>query len=321
MRPKTPTTHSGALKVYHGLFRTSRVTGDQMRHGRTWAFHQNLRTTTCIGWCRTQQRGHRRRRYYGREKLARASIGLPANVILGCSKRRNDSSLFAMAPGNLDLINQDAVKARLNNNKRLQGKAGNSAANVSACRQRSARQNGTWVQGWQLCSASRRSGRHKESRRHRRSPNYRRGSAATILAVTAVGGMAQTVIVATGTPENTQPWKDAEQRPQPIPLLRRLEVVHGQSRPPPPGRQHDALSARACPAARLDAVGVGYWAGGWTDGPCQQRPSARRVDHLGADGAEAGGRAGQLSTNNHVTINRAIDGKTFLAHSWRATKC
>jgi len=199
-----------ALQNVPGLFGTSQVTGDQMKMAEL-GVPQNFADDYLRRLSDEVLNGVDWEGVDITDAANRAGIdpNLPANVILELFKNAwNDSSLFANA-GNLDLINQDAVKAAIEQQqKELQGKA--NVLQLFGITDKNLQEQADAL-GAGLASVF---GKAAESDAMKAAGTQAfaaigAGFSDSNTAVTAVGGMAQAVIVATGTPENAAALEDA----------------------------------------------------------------------------------------------------------------
>jgi len=251
-----------ALQGVPGLFGTSSVTGDQMKMAAL-GVPQNFaddyvrqlsdEVLNGVDWANVDVK----------DAAARAGIdpNLPANVILELFKSAwNDSSLFANAQ-NLDLINQDAVKAAIEQQqKEAQGKA-NIMALFGITDENMQEQADALGAG--LASVFGKAGESDamKSAGVAAFGAIGQGFGDANTAAAAVGGMAQAVVTATGVPENVAALEDAGKAGA-YNYFNGWKSFMAEAAPPPPtGDAGTTLPAAPPPG---NALGSANWRGGWT---------------------------------------------------------
>ena len=307
-----------ALQSVPGLFGTSQVTGDQMRMAEL-GVPQNFADDYLRRLSDEVLNGVDWEGVDITDAANRAGIdpNLPANVILELFKNAwNDSSLFANA-GNLDLINQDAVKAAIEQQqKELQGKA--NVLQLFGITDKNLQEQSDAL-GAGLASVF---GKAAESDAMKAAGTQAfaaigAGFSDNNTAVAAVGGMAKAVITATGTPENAAALEDAGKAAA-FAYYGGWKSFMSEAAPPPPGGNTTPIGPAPAPAAAPGrAVGVGYWAGGWMTVHANETIYAPRGTSVQTARESAEGGRMVVNNNNYITINRAIDEEAFLARMAR----
>lgn len=261
---QTNDAFKSALQGVDGLFGTSQVTADQMRMAEM-GVPQNFaddylrqlsdEVLNGVDWANVDVK----------DAAQRAGIdpNLPANVILELVKNAwNDSSLFANA-ANLDLINQDAVKAAIEQQqKELAGKANimqmfgitdenmqdqidGLGAGLASVFGQAAETDAMKTAGVQAFAA------------------IGQGFGDANTAATAVGGMAQAVVTATGLPENQAALEDAGKAGAHA-YYGGWKSYMGDAPTVPPAGNATGPAAPTVPPAGNNALGTSNWRGGWT---------------------------------------------------------
>ena len=307
-----------ALQNVPGLFGTSQVTGDQMKMAEL-GVPQNFADDYLRRLSDEVLNGVDWEGVDITDAANRAGIdpNLPANVILELFKNAwNDSSLFANA-GNLDLINQDAVKAAIEQQqKELQGKA--NVLQLFGITDKNLQEQSDAL-GAGLASVF---GKAAESDAMKAAGTQAfaaigAGFSDNNTAVAAVGGMAKAVITATGTPENAAALEDAGKAAA-FAYYGGWKSFMSEAAPPPPGGNTTPIGPAPAPAAAPGrAVGVGYWAGGWMTVHANETIYAPRGTSVQTARESAEGGRMVVNNNNYITINRAIDEEAFLARMAR----
>lgn len=305
-----------ALGSVPGLFGTSQVTADQMKMAEL-GVPQNFADDYLRQLSDEVLNGVDWEGVDITDAANRAGIdpNLPANVILELFKNAwNDSSLFANS-ANLDLINQDAVKAAIEQQqKELVGKAnimqlfGITDENLSS--QADALGAGLASVFGQAADTDAMKAAGVQA-----FAAIGEGFGDNNTAVSAVGGMAAAVTTATGTPENQTALEDAGKAAA-FAYYDGWKSFMAEAAPPPPtgSTGNTAPIGPSLPPGK--AVGVGYWAGGWMAVHAGETIYAPRGTAV-QTAYESARNGGSTVINNYVTINRAIDEEAFLARMAR----
>lgn len=252
-----------ALGSVPGLFGTSQVTGDQMRMAEL-GIPQNFaddylrqlsdEVLNGVDWANVDVQ----------DAAARAGIdpNLPANVILELFRNSwNDSSLFANAQ-NLDLINQDAVQAAIEQQqKEAQGKA--NIMSLFGITDENMQEQADAL-GAGLASVFGKAG-ETDAMKGAGAAAFAaigQGFGDPNTAASAVGGMAQAVVTATGIPENQAALEDAGKAGA-WAYYNGWKTFMGEA-PPPPPTGSTTTTPPIGPQLPGNALGTANWRGGWT---------------------------------------------------------
>ena len=301
-----------ALQGVPGLFGASQVTGDQMRMAEM-GIPQNFADDYLRQLSDEVLNGVDWEGVDIQDAARRAGIdpNLPNTVILELVKNAwNDSSLFANS-ANLDLINQDAVKAAIEQQqKEAQGKA-NIMALFGITDENA--QDQADALGAGLASVFGQASQTDAMKAAGVSAFAAIGSGFgdTDTATAAVGGMAQAVTTATGTPDNQAALADAGKAGAHA-YYGGWRSYMGEAAVVAPSGNEGTPPGPQLPPGR--AIGTGFWQGGWMTVHANETIYAPRGTSVTT------ARESERQTNvinNYITVASRIDEEALLARMAR----
>lgn len=313
---KVNKTFESALQSVPGLFGTSQVTADDMKKSKLGLYQPKADE-----YLRQLSDEVMNGKDWGagvdiKDAAKRAGIdpNLPNDIILELVKEAwNNSSLFAEGK-NLDLINTDAVKAAIEQQqKELSGQAslkalfGITDENLQA-------QSEALGQGLAAVFGGASETDTVKGAGTALFAKTMAGFSDPATAAAGVKGMADSIVTATGTPENQTALYDAGEAGY-------SAYYHGWNAAAnaapivPPGGGTGGTGTTTPPGK---AVGVGFWQGGWMQVHANETLYAPRGTTV--RNARESARGGGTTIVNHVTINRQIDEAALLARLARQVR-
>jgi len=309
---KVNKTFESALSSVPGLFGSSQVTAQDMELSKYGAYQEKADE-----WLRQLEDEVKNGKDWAgvdiKDAAERAGIdpNLPKDIIFELVKQAwNDSSLFADAK-NLDLINQDAVKAAIEQQqKEMQGQA-NIKALFGITDENLQQQSEALGQGLAAVFGGASDTDAVKGAGTALFTGVMGGFTDPATAAAGVKGMADSIVSATGTPENQSALYDAGEAGYAA-YYNGWKAAANTAPITPPG----GSSGSETPPGK--AVGVGFWQGGWMTVHAAETVYAPRGTTV--RNARESGRGGGVTVVNNVTINRQIDEAAFMARMLRQVR-